>query len=106
MLAVESYIAVESTVMGGIELELVIRNDHDLGFRMIDATVEFVDVLGRSVLTTFLDPDTAAAPGQSVTQLTFGSNKRLLRAQPDDITVFTCVRAAVFKDGTVYRVGQ
>lgn len=99
----------DSAYSKGIKISMSIENITPNGFRMIDGTVFFDDVLGRSIVNIGIDDDAAIpAQGSFAQQGSYqvgivGDIARLATAVSQDIKTTVCVRAAVTNDGEVLR---
>lgn len=87
-------------------LSVTLENKSDTPIRMIDGTVFFDDVLGRSIVNISISEDARIdAQGtfqQSGTYQSFGGNiERLVQVEKTDVVVTTCVKALVKGDGSV-----
>lgn len=83
-------------------VDLELKNNLPKGIRMLDASIFYVDVLGRDVGRYGLDPDTKAAASSDFSQQgVYFSDTRLIEANPSDIVVTICTRQVVYDDGTV-----
>lgn len=94
---------VKNDLVSGIDIRVSIKSHAAKPFHMIDASYTFQDALGRRISGFVMNPDLAAAPGQTVETVNgyLGNEMdRALKMRREDITVFACTRAVVFDDGT------
>lgn len=86
-----------------MRLGVTIFNAGARGFRMVDGSIIFQDVLDRDILRVGIDPDLRAQAGETVFQDRVYSNRRLLDVEQDDVVVTVCVRGLVYSDGEVFK---
>jgi hypothetical protein len=93
--------ATSGTLGPMVQVSYVLSNNLPKGIRMVDASVNFEDVLGQTMPGFKLAPDIAAAAGGDFAQVaTYLGMDRLVKARHEDIIVTVCTRAVVYEDGT------
>lgn len=84
------------------DISVTLRNEMPDGFRMIDATVRFVDALGESIGAIEMPRTTKAAAGEVFTIDGVYPSRDLAtmtEMHPDDVIVTACAKSAVTTDG-------
>ena len=92
----------------GAKITIVMENKTPSAIRMIDATIFFDDILGRSLVNLGVDEDASIAAGAEFTQSgsyqSYGGDiARLPQIKTEDAVVTICVTALVNEDGSVQR---
>lgn len=101
-ITLQSWTAEPGDSAGSTTLAITLRNDMKSGFRLVDGTVWFRDVLGGSIGGVTIDRSSTAEPGATFEQFrTLFGMSDLAALNPDDIIATACTEAVVLTDGTV-----
>lgn len=85
----------------GAKLMLSIKNNSDDSYRLINATLEMKDVLGKKILYAEMPPDVPSPAGDvvDVSLSLIISGQRLETVSASDVVSAVCMTSAVTSDG-------
>ena len=86
-----------------VNVSVTIKSGAAKPFRMVDASIEIEDALGRRIGVLSVDPDLVLQPGESIEKngsYLADSLERLPKMNRDDVIITACTEAVVYQDGS------